>query len=167
MKANDYFGWDVQYGVGEKGYVKRGGGGVLVVKRDASEVDVGVDVDGGGGTAAGYVGTKVLQEQGLQWRRIRGPGGALSSKTGVGLQAGGMVEVLEGGWADRAGASTGGSPHSVSLCTLCSGPVSLDSGRDLWSGRKNGGVGWVQSTRRRLPDRWVFFSGLCPVPTWA
>jgi hypothetical protein len=154
VKANDYFGWDVQYGVGEKGYVKRGGGGVLVVKRDASEVDVGVDVDGGGGTAAGYVGTEVLQEQGLQWRRIRGPGGTLSSKTGVGLQAGGMVEVLEGGWAGQwragAGASTGGSPQF-------SDPVSLGSGRDFWSGRKNGGVGWVQSTRRRLPDRWVFF----------
>lgn len=69
---------------------------------------MGVDVDGGGGTAVGYVGTKVLegQEQGLQWRRIRGPGGTLSSKTGVGLQAGGMVEVLEGGrWVGGQGRS--------------------------------------------------------------
>jgi hypothetical protein len=118
VKANDYFGWDVQYGVGEKGYVKRGGGGVLVVKRDASEVDVGVDVDGGGGTAAGYVGTEVLQEQGLQWRRIRGPGGTLSSKTGVGLQAGGMVEVLEGGWAGQEQERARAGP--LSLCTLWS-----------------------------------------------
>lgn len=92
--------------------------------------------------------------------------------------AGGGLFPLRPGWDCRqvgwwkywkvGGQGRSRSEHGrVPSVSALSGPVSLGSGRDFWSGRKNGGVGWVQSTRRRLPDRWVLFSGLCPVPTWA
>lgn len=53
---------------------------------------MGVIVDGGG-TAAGYVGTEVLQDS-VAVDPGAG-GGTLSSETGVGLQAGGMDGKVE------------------------------------------------------------------------